>query len=327
MSENEHGIDAASKFDCGALIAGPLLQRIEGDVADIAHGGTATAPKTRLYFTSESHVNALRQVLYNSTTNVFHSIGAPLELHYLSHFVFKVYRYQASQLLPPCAVSPPSCHRRSASGARFATGPLLSPRGVASPLRAATEPHCNRRKVSILEPDDIRVTPVVRPRVAGDAATFMAAPPIVVTTPSFSTPVVTPALTPTHAAALHARSASSIVHAGSATDEEGEEHMEGGTASAHDGSVTGNTTTAGGRGDASQTSDRGGHGDSSASAGQYIVEVHFSTGMDTNMFGIVRNHHVAYEAVTPMIRIHNNLTLRALHTLVQEAEAVHRAGQ
>ena len=55
---------------------------------------------------------------------------------------------------------------------------------------------------------------------------------------------------------------------------------------------------------------------------KYQVEVHFSPGVDKNMFGIVQEQHAEYASVTPMIRIHNNLKLSSLHHIVKEYEAL-----
>jgi hypothetical protein len=90
VTEGQSGLTRELKLVHASLVIQPLLQRIFRDLAAIADEGT---PRTRLFFTSASHVNALRLALYNNRAATFHEVGHPIELHFLSHIVFKVYRY------------------------------------------------------------------------------------------------------------------------------------------------------------------------------------------------------------------------------------------
>jgi len=58
-------------------------------------------------------------------------------------------------------------------------------------------------------------------------------------------------------------------------------------------------------------------------SGEQQVEVHFSSGVDKNMFGIDRGHNAQYAAVGPMIRIHNCLGAAELDTIVGYAEGAY----
>jgi hypothetical protein len=45
----------------------------------------------RLYFGSESHLHTLRNILLYSDVTTFRKLVEPVELNYLTHFVFKLY--------------------------------------------------------------------------------------------------------------------------------------------------------------------------------------------------------------------------------------------
>lgn len=72
-----------------SLICQPLIQKIYEDLLAIAQG-TATS-KTHLYFSSESHLQTLRNGLLHSGVTKFHELVEPVELNYLAHFVFELY--------------------------------------------------------------------------------------------------------------------------------------------------------------------------------------------------------------------------------------------
>ena len=104
VSDHECGFSRQEKSLCGSLVAGPLLLRIfENLLRIVREVRVPSDPTVFLYFTSESHVNGLRHILYNSDITTFHPVGNPLELHFLSHFLFKIYRYAGQD-----ADSPPS---------------------------------------------------------------------------------------------------------------------------------------------------------------------------------------------------------------------------
>ena len=89
ISDGEFGITPAEKRASATLFATPLLERISDDLRQIA---AKQGPTMRMYFTSESHVTGLKNLLYNSP-EPFLRMEEPMELHFLSHFVFKLYRY------------------------------------------------------------------------------------------------------------------------------------------------------------------------------------------------------------------------------------------
>jgi hypothetical protein len=92
-SDGEYGVTPEQKRQSGCLIATPLLQKILADLEDMSSGHS---PRSRLYFSSESHLMGLKNILYKNRTVVFHRLEEPLELHFLTHFVFKLYRYVAT---------------------------------------------------------------------------------------------------------------------------------------------------------------------------------------------------------------------------------------
>lgn len=89
VSDGEFGLTPSEKRDSAMLFATPLLEKITDDLRAIAK---RQGPTMRMYFTSESHVTGLKNLLYNSS-EPFLRMEEPMELHFLSHFVFKLYRY------------------------------------------------------------------------------------------------------------------------------------------------------------------------------------------------------------------------------------------
>lgn len=90
VSAGEYGFLSHERKFTGGMIAAPLFSRIAHDIDEIAKGKGALS---RLYFTSESHLMGLKNLLYECNSATFHRLEDPMELHFLSHFVFKVYCY------------------------------------------------------------------------------------------------------------------------------------------------------------------------------------------------------------------------------------------
>ena len=93
VGTGEYGLDPDSRLTIGAQIISPLLAQIQQDVTELQH---VEKPRTRLYFSSESHITALYNVLYQSGDCLgvpFLVVADPIQLHYLSHIVLKVYKY------------------------------------------------------------------------------------------------------------------------------------------------------------------------------------------------------------------------------------------
>eukprot|EP01063_Lacrimia_lanifica_P034843 TRINITY_DN6533_c0_g2_i1.p1 TRINITY_DN6533_c0_g2~~TRINITY_DN6533_c0_g2_i1.p1 ORF type:complete len:847 (+),score=377.97 TRINITY_DN6533_c0_g2_i1:43-2583(+) len=86
----EYGLTPESRGTIGAKIITPLLKQWRTDLQELQF---TEEPRTRLYFSSESHITSLYNVLYNCSRTQFHVVNDPVELHYLSHVVIKVYKY------------------------------------------------------------------------------------------------------------------------------------------------------------------------------------------------------------------------------------------
>ena len=89
---NEYGILRKDKWSIGVSIARSLLQRMIGKLE------SALSPhcksRTTLYFSSESHIHALRNVLLLSGIACNRTVATSLdaiELNYLSHLVVRLY--------------------------------------------------------------------------------------------------------------------------------------------------------------------------------------------------------------------------------------------
>jgi len=98
VTDAEYGITIEDKVTIGSLVASPLLRQISEDINEIITNHHRQ--KCKMYFTSESHLHTLKNCLYfGSEQAKFHPLFEPLDLHYLTHFVFKVYNYPLG--LPP----------------------------------------------------------------------------------------------------------------------------------------------------------------------------------------------------------------------------------
>jgi len=84
----EYGTTPQEKLTIGSLICEDLVQKFYTDMVEMSKGEGA---KTRLYFTSESHLHSMRNVLLHSGSSKFHELIEPVELSYLSNLVFKIY--------------------------------------------------------------------------------------------------------------------------------------------------------------------------------------------------------------------------------------------
>jgi len=120
----EYGIEPDDKFLIGSLISEALIQKIFRDVVSISHGNSQS--KTHLYFTSESHLHTLRNILLHSGVAKFHQLDEPVELHYLTHLVFKLYE---NLLAPP------------ESSDRWMLEVLFSSGAHKNPFRCITQDH------------------------------------------------------------------------------------------------------------------------------------------------------------------------------------------
>eukprot|EP01117_Protostelium_nocturnum_P011563 TRINITY_DN4195_c0_g1_i1.p1 TRINITY_DN4195_c0_g1~~TRINITY_DN4195_c0_g1_i1.p1 ORF type:complete len:516 (+),score=202.01 TRINITY_DN4195_c0_g1_i1:1051-2598(+) len=84
----EYGLVSKEKLDIGSLICEDLISKFYDDMMQMSGGEGA---KTRLYFTSESHLHSLRNVLLQSNSSKFYELIEPVELSYLSNLVFRIY--------------------------------------------------------------------------------------------------------------------------------------------------------------------------------------------------------------------------------------------
>ncbi|PVU94118.1 hypothetical protein BB559_003086 [Furculomyces boomerangus] len=88
VTPREYGISSAQKQLIGIQASGLLLEELIKDLEDVIEKKTS---RSRFYFTKESHLHTLLNIVYESqlpTIIPFHKIG---ELDYLTHITFEVY--------------------------------------------------------------------------------------------------------------------------------------------------------------------------------------------------------------------------------------------
>ncbi|KAI9474837.1 histidine phosphatase superfamily-domain-containing protein [Zychaea mexicana] len=88
VAPQEYGITDEEKKSIGLLIGLPLLKSILSDLRDIKYSDN---PKTRLYFTKESHVHALLNLVYLSGVPTKVPRNALPELDFLTQITFELY--------------------------------------------------------------------------------------------------------------------------------------------------------------------------------------------------------------------------------------------
>ncbi|KAG0232973.1 hypothetical protein BGW42_007786 [Actinomortierella wolfii] len=89
ISPLEYGIQAADRLEIGLLTSMPLVKQIVEDLESCKK--TAAQPCTRLYFTKESHVHTLLNIVYLSGIPVKVAKHQIPELDYLTQITFELY--------------------------------------------------------------------------------------------------------------------------------------------------------------------------------------------------------------------------------------------
>ncbi|KAI8580128.1 hypothetical protein K450DRAFT_238306 [Umbelopsis ramanniana AG] len=125
IAPQEYGVTAEEKLEIGLLTSLPLLRKILSDLEDIR---TAEGPRTRFYFTKESHVHTLLNVVFQSQLPTLLQRNDIPELDYLTQITFELYERN---------INPD--RRSSHSTSPVAGSPLTSSPARSSPIQPEKE--------------------------------------------------------------------------------------------------------------------------------------------------------------------------------------------
>ncbi|KAF9164507.1 hypothetical protein DFQ26_001359 [Actinomortierella ambigua] len=145
ISPLEYGIQAEDRLEIGLLTSMPLVKQIVEDLESCKR--TAAQPCTRLYFTKESHVHTLLNIVYLSGIPVKLAKHQIPELDYLTQITFELYERNG----PGYSSNPPSA--TTSPPPNSPEGILSSPQAPEYSLRVGFSPGAGNPNILDLQMD------------------------------------------------------------------------------------------------------------------------------------------------------------------------------
>ncbi|KAJ1955320.1 inositol hexakisphosphate and diphosphoinositol-pentakisphosphate kinase [Linderina pennispora] len=88
VTRREYGIEPPQRMAIGVQALVPLLRQLADDLTDVKHGKDA---RVRFYFTKESHIHTLLNLVFMCDMQTMIPYEKVEELDYLTHIIFEVY--------------------------------------------------------------------------------------------------------------------------------------------------------------------------------------------------------------------------------------------